>query len=31
MQDCHNYVNAVDIIVGNNISLGKSFDYKIDN
>ena len=31
MQDCHNFVNAVDIIVGNNLRLGKSFDYKIGN
>ena len=30
MQDCHNFVNAVVIIVGNNLSLGKFFDYKID-
>jgi len=29
MQDCHNFVNDVAIIVGNNLSLGKSFDYKI--
>ena len=31
MQDCHNFVNDVAIIVGNNLSLGKSFDYKIEN
>ena len=31
MQDCHNFVNAVAINVCNNLSLGKSFDYKGDN
>lgn len=31
MQDCYNFINDVAIIVGNNLSLGKSFDDKIDN